>query len=88
MKQSLSVAWWAASCEGRLLGGDQERICRTVGTDTRADLAGALFVALRGENYDGHAYLAEAAGQGACALLFEALPEQELAALRRDYPEV
>ncbi len=38
-----------------------------VGTDTRALLPGSLFVALRGERFDGHDYLAEAAAQGARA---------------------
>jgi UDP-N-acetylmuramoyl-tripeptide--D-alanyl-D-alanine ligase len=38
-----------------------------VSTDTRTIVPGALFVALRGERYDGHAYLAEASAKGAAA---------------------
>jgi UDP-N-acetylmuramoyl-tripeptide--D-alanyl-D-alanine ligase len=42
-----------------------------VGTDTREDLRGKLFVALRGENFDAHAFLAKAAAQGARAALVD-----------------
>ena len=38
-----------------------------VSTDTRTTSAGNLFVALRGERFDAHAFLAEAAGAGAVA---------------------
>jgi UDP-N-acetylmuramoyl-tripeptide--D-alanyl-D-alanine ligase len=42
-----------------------------VSTDTRTLKAGDLFVALKGENFDGHEYLARAAAQGAVAALVE-----------------
>jgi UDP-N-acetylmuramoyl-tripeptide--D-alanyl-D-alanine ligase len=38
-----------------------------VSTDTRSIEAGALFVALAGERFDGHDYLAAARDQGATA---------------------
>lgn len=38
-------------------------------TDTRTIAAGDLFVALSGENFDGHDYLATAAGKGACGAI-------------------
>jgi len=38
-----------------------------VSTDTRTIAAGSLFVALRGETFDGHAFLSAAAGAGAAA---------------------
>jgi UDP-N-acetylmuramoyl-tripeptide--D-alanyl-D-alanine ligase len=40
-----------------------------VGTDSRHVAAGDLFVALRGDKFDGHAYVEEAARQGAVAAL-------------------
>lgn len=46
----------------------------TVGTDTRTLDAGSLFVALRGENFDGHAFLAAAAEKGAKGAIVEAVP--------------
>jgi UDP-N-acetylmuramoyl-tripeptide--D-alanyl-D-alanine ligase len=42
-----------------------------VQTDSRAALAGKLFVALAGERFDGHAFVAEAAAKGAVAALVE-----------------
>ncbi|MHC4948920.1 MAG: UDP-N-acetylmuramoyl-tripeptide--D-alanyl-D-alanine ligase [Planctomycetota bacterium] len=45
---------------------------RGVGIDTREDLAGRLFAAIRGERHDGHAFLADAAAAGATVLMVEA----------------
>ena len=42
---------------------------KDVYTDTRHNVAGALFVPLRGDNFDGHAYLADAFTGGAAAAL-------------------
>lgn len=42
-----------------------------ISTDTRALAAGDLFVALRGENFDGHQFLAQAARAGATAALVD-----------------
>jgi UDP-N-acetylmuramoyl-tripeptide--D-alanyl-D-alanine ligase len=44
----------------------------SVGTDSRAIRPGQLFVALRGENFDGHDYLAQAAAAGAAAAMVDA----------------
>jgi UDP-N-acetylmuramoyl-tripeptide--D-alanyl-D-alanine ligase len=53
----------------RLVAGDGARRIESVAADSRAVGPGALFVALPGERVDGHAYLAEAAGRGAAAVL-------------------
>jgi len=51
-----------------------------VQTDTRQLSSGALFVALRGERFDGHDYLAQAASAGAIAAIVDsAVSEQPLA---------
>lgn len=42
-----------------------------VGTDTREDLRGRLFVALRGERHDAHQFLKQAHAQGAVAALVD-----------------
>jgi len=42
-----------------------------VGTDTREDLGGRLFVALRGEHHDAHAFLGAAQAAGAAAALVD-----------------
>ena len=58
---------------GRLQGADAS--FDAVVTDSRADCTGALFVALRGERFDGHDYVAGARAKGAAAALVDhALP--------------
>lgn len=46
-------------------------ICAGVTTDTREDLRGKVFVALRGERFDGHSYLVQAASRGARVLVVD-----------------
>jgi UDP-N-acetylmuramoyl-tripeptide--D-alanyl-D-alanine ligase len=46
--------------------GDDVAFCG-ISTDTRKPLAGSLFFALQGPNFDGHAYLGAALDQGAAA---------------------
>ena len=53
-------------------GAALERVIDSVSTDTRTLAAGALFVALRGERFVGHAHLQAAFEAGACAALIEA----------------
>jgi UDP-N-acetylmuramoyl-tripeptide--D-alanyl-D-alanine ligase len=55
---------------GRLSGGDPTFL--RVSTDTRALRAGDLFVALRGERFDGHTFLAQAHAAGAVAAMIDA----------------
>ena len=51
-----TLAWIAQAVGGRLAGAD--RTVDAIATDTRALPGGqALFVALKGENYDGHAHV-------------------------------
>ncbi|MCM2282590.1 MAG: UDP-N-acetylmuramoyl-tripeptide--D-alanyl-D-alanine ligase [Bdellovibrionaceae bacterium] len=49
----------------------------SVGTDTRARLEGQLFFALKGERFDAHDFLEQAASQGASAIVAHRLPESE-----------
>ncbi|RJG09428.1 UDP-N-acetylmuramoyl-tripeptide--D-alanyl-D-alanine ligase [Massilia cavernae] len=46
----------------------------SVSTDSRTAGPGALFVALRGETFDGHDFLEEVAGKGVAAVVVEQLP--------------
>lgn len=64
-----STASLAQIAPGRLRGGDIE--FTSVSTDSRTLNNGALFVALRGPNFDGHEYLAAAMTRGAVAALVE-----------------
>ena len=46
-----------------------------VSTDSRSVGAGALFVALRGEHFDGHDFLLDVAAKGVAAVVVDKLPE-------------
>lgn len=59
----------ARICGGQLIGQDAE--LTQVLTDTRADLKGALFVAIKGDSFDGHRYLDSALEKGAVGVLSE-----------------
>ncbi|HET8538337.1 MAG TPA: UDP-N-acetylmuramoyl-tripeptide--D-alanyl-D-alanine ligase [Anaeromyxobacter sp.] len=60
----------AAATGGRWTGTPPASV-DGVSTDTRTLPAGSLFVALRGERFDGHAFLAEAAARGAAAAVVD-----------------
>ena len=67
MKRTLKGA--AAAVGGTLAGED--RPFGAVSTDSRTIAAGALFVALRGPNFDGRDFVSAAAAQGAVAVIVE-----------------
>ena len=63
---SFRLSELARRCAGQLRGPD---LCvERVSTDSR-ECAGALFVPLRGERFDGHDFIADALGHGAVAVL-------------------
>ncbi|MFM9971258.1 MAG: UDP-N-acetylmuramoyl-tripeptide--D-alanyl-D-alanine ligase [Burkholderiales bacterium] len=64
----------AASIGARLVGVEadgESRIFDSVATDSRKFKSGALFVALRGEHFDGHEFVAAVASQGAAAAIVD-----------------
>ncbi|HEY3256097.1 MAG TPA: UDP-N-acetylmuramoyl-tripeptide--D-alanyl-D-alanine ligase [Polyangiaceae bacterium] len=73
---AFSLSQLASLAAGRLLTADAE--CVGVTTDTRADLRGQLFVALRGERFDGHDFAQQALAAGAAGVVVE----RELPGLR------
>ena len=65
------------SLDAQLRNGDA--VFSTVNTDTRALSAGELFLALRGENFDAHDFLHQAAAKNVCGLVVEKFnPEIQL----------
>jgi len=60
-------------CSAERLGAPAA--ARGLSTDTRTLQAGQLFVALRGDNFDGHDHLQTALEKGAVGLIVEQLPE-------------
>ncbi|MGH7280804.1 MAG: Mur ligase family protein, partial [Polyangiaceae bacterium] len=59
-----------ATC-GKTLRGDGARSHRGATTDSWAVEAGSVFVALRGERFDGHEFLGDATARGATLVIVE-----------------
>lgn len=77
MRFSRLVSTLPASLSARFIHGDAEFI--RVSTDTRQIKSGDLFVALKGEHFDGHDHVVTALHKGACGLLVEReIPHCEL----------
>jgi len=73
---------------GAPLRGGRGWSCRGVSTDTRTLTAGNLFIALAGENFDGHGCLKKAAERGAAGLLIRADAAEKLAAAPEEVPAI
>ncbi|QWW18944.1 UDP-N-acetylmuramoyl-tripeptide--D-alanyl-D-alanine ligase [Schaalia sp. 19OD2882] len=70
---------WIASAVGGQLHGTDVAVTAPVVTDSREAETGSLYVARRGENADGHDYLARAVAAGAVAALVErVVPEVDV----------
>ncbi|HMW71099.1 MAG TPA: UDP-N-acetylmuramoyl-tripeptide--D-alanyl-D-alanine ligase [Cellvibrionaceae bacterium] len=67
----MNLTSWAAAAQGTLVG--ENRSVSSVCTDSRTLQAGDVFFALKGPNFDGHAYLAQVAAAGAAAAVVEQL---------------
>jgi UDP-N-acetylmuramoyl-tripeptide--D-alanyl-D-alanine ligase len=63
----------ARACGGELRGAAATEVM-SVSTDTRTLARGALFVAVKGDSFDGHDFLGDAARAGAAALLVAHAP--------------
>ena len=59
------------ACPGEIAGVNPEQVYQRVCTDTRAVRPGDLFVALRGERFNGNAFVAAALKAGAVAAVVD-----------------
>ncbi len=81
MLETWTLSRVCAALDGRLVEADA--FFNGVSIDSRSVAAGQLFVALPGERFDGHDFLAEVAARGAsCALVERAQPDLELPQLQ------
>ncbi|MBL9077130.1 MAG: UDP-N-acetylmuramoyl-tripeptide--D-alanyl-D-alanine ligase [Planctomycetes bacterium] len=67
-------SWLTAAAVARVTGGEilaRGTAASTVTTDSRGDCEGRLFVALRGQNHDGHRFCADVLARGAAGLLVD-----------------
>jgi UDP-N-acetylmuramoyl-tripeptide--D-alanyl-D-alanine ligase len=68
---SISLSQICGATNGKLEKGDPQAPIGHISTDTRTLPPGSLFIALRGERFDGHAFIGSAVGQGAAAVMVE-----------------
>jgi len=68
---SLSLAQIAAFAGGTVETGNRDAAVSRVSTDSRTLQPGDLFVPLRGENFDGHKFVQQAAERGAVGAMVE-----------------
>ena len=71
-----SLAALANEVQGRLVGADSD--FDAVTTDSRQSVSGALFVAIRGERFDGNDYIAEVHEKGAAGALVSRVAQTPL----------
>ena len=69
--EPLSLTQIAAFAGGSIASGNAEKMVSRVSTDSRTLQAGDLFVPLRGENFDGHKFIQQAAERGAAGAMVE-----------------
>jgi UDP-N-acetylmuramoyl-tripeptide--D-alanyl-D-alanine ligase len=69
--ETLTLAQIAAFAGGSIAAGNAETIVSRVSTDSRTLQSGDLFVPLRGENFDGHKFVPQAAERGAVGAIVE-----------------
>ena len=67
----LSLQQIAEFAHGLITAGDRALSISTISTDSRTLKAGDLFVPLRGENFDGHHFVEQAAERGAAGAMVE-----------------
>lgn len=56
-------------CRGRIMSGEARGTVDSVSIDSRTVQPGGLFVAIKGDRFDGHRYIAQAAAKGARAVI-------------------
>jgi len=80
--QTISVNDVVQACRGELVSGDVDIRISGVSTDTRTIDPGDLFIALTGENSDGHKFLADALMKGAAGVVVSRKVEAKCLAIR------
>ena len=65
----LTAAWIAEAAGGRLVSGSRQATAAGLSIDSRTIKPGDLYIAIRGERLDGHAFVGDALKAGAAGLL-------------------
>lgn len=69
--EARDLKYISAACNGKLEQGAVDHLVSRICTDTRHLQPGDLFIALRGEQFDGHAFVEEAVRRWAAAVMVE-----------------
>lgn len=77
--KAIAVQSLIKACRGSLHQGELTGRVLSVSTDTRTITDGAAFVALRGDNFDGHQFLQQAVASGAKVLVVDHALKESLA---------
>lgn len=72
----LKVSEIIKACKGRLLSGNASRQIRDFSIDTRTIKKGSAFIAIKGDNFNGHDFIAEALKKGAACIIVSEKPQQ------------
>jgi UDP-N-acetylmuramoyl-tripeptide--D-alanyl-D-alanine ligase len=74
---------------GQLLQGDPQHRAQGVSTDSRSLKTGELFIALKGEHFDGHDFITEpVAGKASGLIVSKRCDVQKLVSLAKDIPVI
>ncbi|QJR80027.1 UDP-N-acetylmuramoyl-tripeptide--D-alanyl-D-alanine ligase [Alteromonas pelagimontana] len=76
---STTLSWIAAQVGGKLTGDDLT--VNGISTDTRSLKAGDVYLALSGDNFNGHQFVADAHKAGACAVIVSEKVDTSLPAI-------
>jgi UDP-N-acetylmuramoyl-tripeptide--D-alanyl-D-alanine ligase len=66
-----SLEFVCRACAGELISGSPQTEILRVNTDSRRVAPGELFIALKGEKFDGHDFISEVVAKGASAVMVE-----------------
>jgi UDP-N-acetylmuramoyl-tripeptide--D-alanyl-D-alanine ligase len=78
MMKAINLQTLARFTGGTLHGGDGARLVTHVNTDSRKAAEGEVFVALVGDRFDGHEFVAQVAAAGTAAVIVSRLPSTPL----------
>ena len=71
MSNHLSIQWIVDALHGQLKYGNTETEYRGISTDSRTVKPGEIFLALKGEIFDGHDFISEVIGKGALGVVVQ-----------------
>jgi len=77
-KEPWSISQILRATGGKLLSGNPETVFSGISTDSRTISGDHLFVAIRGENYDGHDFIPDAVERGGKGLIISGTKSGEL----------